>query len=180
MTWPFGAIEAGPFGGQLSTTKENHLKRIICTIKTATSPINGIDFGPHERGLVSVPVSDEVAEVFGTIPGYELEDVQAPAPAQPPAPAPAPAPEPAPAPAPTPVDPPAPDPAPAPEAPAAPSDETPAAPADEQPADGEPVDERVALRAELTSLGGAVNNKWGVDRLKAEIEAAKAANGGQA
>ena len=141
------------------------MKRILCTIPTATSPINGIEFGPHERGLISASVEEEEAEYFATIPGYELLDagVSAPVPVVPVEPVETVEPDPAPAPAEQPVEPAAPAPA-----------EDPALSAD-APAADEPTDERTALRAELAALGGTVNNKWGVDRLKAEINAARQA-----
>lgn len=131
------------------------MKLIICTIPTATSPINGIEFGPHERGLVSTPVSDETAEYFGSIPGYELEEWTPAATTA------------------------------APTAPAAawtPASAATTAPGQsDQAADDQSTanPERDALRAELSGLGVPVNNRWGVDRLKAEVEAAKSAKAGQ-
>lgn len=45
--------------------------QILCTIPTATSPINGHPFEPHELGLIG-DVPDELGESLLTIPGYQL------------------------------------------------------------------------------------------------------------
>ena len=52
--------------------------KVICTIPTATSPINGHEFQSHERGLVG-DVPDDLAAALITIPGYELADPPPPA-----------------------------------------------------------------------------------------------------
>lgn len=46
--------------------------KIICTIPTATSPINGHVFEPHELGMIG-EVPDELGEALLTIPGYQLD-----------------------------------------------------------------------------------------------------------
>ena len=45
--------------------------RLVCTIPTATSPINGHDFDGQPGNLVSVnDIPDEEAAIFLTVPGY--------------------------------------------------------------------------------------------------------------
>lgn len=84
------------------------MPKVLCTLENASDTINGVKFTLIEGvGRVSEEVTDSVAELFLSIPGYEPADDLEPAPAAPkPAksakknPVPAPAPEPAPAPAP--------------------------------------------------------------------------------
>lgn len=50
------------------------MARVICTLPNASMHIGGIDFEPHDLGVISkddVPI--EVAEKFAKIPGYKLE-----------------------------------------------------------------------------------------------------------
>ena len=94
------------------------MPQVICTLENASESINGVKFTPREDGaMVSEEISEDVAELFASIPGYELVEEAAKAPAQAPAPAPAPArasrkgaaaPAPAPAPAAEPTEPEAP------------------------------------------------------------------------
>lgn len=106
------------------------MPKVICTRPNASNLINGVKFEPHERGVISEDISDEKAEAFLSIPGYEL-DGAGKKPKQ-------------------------------------------------TPADDAELD---ALRARAAELDIKVNGKWGVDRLKAEIEKAeekKAADGSAA
>ena len=101
------------------------MPKVICTRPNASLNINGVNFTPTEdgTGVISDEVSDDAAELFLSIDGYEPADAPvqkpaeapkaaatkpAPAPAKPAAkkaaPAPAPAAEPAPAPAPAAAD----------------------------------------------------------------------------
>lgn len=94
------------------------MPRVLCTLENASTEINGVKFEAVENGMLSEDVSDEVAENFLSITGYEPADAaNASAPAPSPAPAPAPTPSkapaaaktsskkaPAPAPAPAPVE----------------------------------------------------------------------------
>lgn len=52
------------------------MPKIKCDLPNATSPINGLEFEPHEKGgLVSVEeMSDERAAYFTSIPGYSIAD----------------------------------------------------------------------------------------------------------
>lgn len=138
------------------------MPKVLCTLPNASDEISGVKFVTHAHGMLSEDISDDVAEQFAAIPGYEIVGGSTPAPAQ--VLSPAPVPETAQAPAP------AADQAPAPDQPteqAAPAPATaPAAPE---------VDEKAALAAEFEALGGKVKGNWGIDRLKAEVEAAKKA-----
>jgi len=56
--------------------------RIICTIPTATSPINGHKFEGEPGALVSVDdIPDDEAELLLTIPGYVEHGAEPDAPA---------------------------------------------------------------------------------------------------
>ena len=50
------------------------MSKIICVLENASDLINGIKFGPVEgvEGLVSEEVSESVASLFLSIPGYVL------------------------------------------------------------------------------------------------------------
>lgn len=51
-------------------------KKVLCTLPFAAAMINGIAFEEVEGGMQSVdPVSDEVADNFLSIPGYEEVEV---------------------------------------------------------------------------------------------------------
>lgn len=49
------------------------MSKVICTLPNASELINGVKFEPHERGVISEDISDEQAEAFLAIPGYELD-----------------------------------------------------------------------------------------------------------
>lgn len=64
------------------------MPQVICTLENASELINGVKFSPREDGaMVSEEISEDVAALFASIPGYELvkEAAQAPAPAPAPA-----------------------------------------------------------------------------------------------
>ena len=46
--------------------------QVLCTRPNAGSNINGIDFHAVDGGMLSVAISQEQAEEFLAIPGYEL------------------------------------------------------------------------------------------------------------
>jgi hypothetical protein len=51
---------------------------IICKIKGAPLRINGLDFVPHEDGIVTAaPVEAHVAEYFRKVTGYHVVDADA-------------------------------------------------------------------------------------------------------
>lgn len=54
------------------------MSKIICKLENASDLINGIKFGPVEgvEGLVSEEVSESVAALFLSIPGYVLEGAE--------------------------------------------------------------------------------------------------------
>lgn len=54
------------------------MSKIICVLENASDLINGIKFGPEEgvEGLVSEEVSESVAALFLSIPGYVLHGVE--------------------------------------------------------------------------------------------------------
>ncbi len=46
-------------------------QHVLCTIPTATSPINGIEFEEHPEGLISAdPLDEDDVAYFVSIPGY--------------------------------------------------------------------------------------------------------------
>jgi hypothetical protein len=54
------------------------MSKIICVLENASDLINGIKFGPVEgvEGLVSEEVSESVAALFLSIPGYVLHGAE--------------------------------------------------------------------------------------------------------
>lgn len=54
------------------------MSKIICVLENASDLINGIKFGPIEgvEGLVSEEVSESVAALFLSIPGYVLHGAE--------------------------------------------------------------------------------------------------------
>lgn len=73
------------------------MAKIICTLEHASTEISGIKFEPTPDGMVSEEVTDDVAALFASIPGYSLVKLApAPAPAPRASKKPAPAAEPAP------------------------------------------------------------------------------------
>ena len=59
------------------------MPKVICTRPNASLNINGVKFTPTEdgAGVISDDVSDEAAELFLSIPGYELAEEGAKKPA---------------------------------------------------------------------------------------------------
>jgi hypothetical protein len=55
--------------------KESFMPRVLCTLPNASTCINGVDFEPHDHGVLSVDLSDDQAQTFVAIPGYELYQV---------------------------------------------------------------------------------------------------------
>ncbi|HET8870432.1 MAG TPA: hypothetical protein VFM48_08305 [Aquabacterium sp.] len=53
------------------------MPKIICTLENASHLINGVKFIEHEAGRISEEVSEEVAALFASIPGYQREVVKA-------------------------------------------------------------------------------------------------------
>lgn len=48
------------------------MPKVLCTLVNASDFISGVKFVTHAAGMLSEEVSDEVAEGFTAIPGYEL------------------------------------------------------------------------------------------------------------
>lgn len=55
------------------------MPKVICTRPNASNVIDGVDFEPHELGVISVEIDDEKAQSFLRIPGYQLDGDQKPA-----------------------------------------------------------------------------------------------------
>lgn len=55
------------------------MPKILCTLPNASDEISGVKFVTHANGMLSEDVSDDVAEVFLSIPGYELAGSAKPA-----------------------------------------------------------------------------------------------------
>lgn len=51
------------------------MAKVICTLPNASNLINGVEFGDHEQGKISVEVDDAVANSFAKINGYVIEGV---------------------------------------------------------------------------------------------------------
>lgn len=49
---------------------------ILCTLKNASTNINGVEFKQTEKGLISASVDQDVADYFASIPGYEVIKAQ--------------------------------------------------------------------------------------------------------
>ena len=66
----------------MAATKKNTsgeslvMKRVSCALPNATSPINGIEFALSGDVLLSVELTEEVANQFLDIPGYAILDVE--------------------------------------------------------------------------------------------------------
>jgi hypothetical protein len=56
------------------------MPRILCTLPTASTLINGIVFVSHRLGMLSEDVPEAIAKRFATIKGYEIYDPDAPRP----------------------------------------------------------------------------------------------------
>ena len=48
------------------------MAKVICSLPNASTEINGVAFESTDGGMLSVEVTDEVAEAFVAIPGYAL------------------------------------------------------------------------------------------------------------
>lgn len=49
---------------------------ILCKLPNAAAVINGVEFKKTDAGMLSGEVSDEAAELFAAIPGYEVVQPQ--------------------------------------------------------------------------------------------------------
>jgi len=49
---------------------------VICTLKAASTKINGVEFKQTDKGLISENVSQEVADHFASIDGFEVIKAQ--------------------------------------------------------------------------------------------------------
>jgi hypothetical protein len=58
------------------------MKLVTCTLPNASTSINGIEFAQTADGMVSVPVDDDVAAAFASIPGYTVADAEPAKPAK--------------------------------------------------------------------------------------------------
>lgn len=52
------------------------MPKVLCTLPNASDEISGVKFSAHEKGMLSEDVSDDVAAVFASIPGYVLVDTK--------------------------------------------------------------------------------------------------------
>jgi len=50
------------------------MAKVLCTLKNASTNINGIKFVTHRDGMISEEIDDEVAKQLATINGYEIHD----------------------------------------------------------------------------------------------------------
>lgn len=57
------------------------MAQVICRLPNASEEISGVKFEPIEGGMISEEISDEQAELFVSINGYELVGEKKPAPA---------------------------------------------------------------------------------------------------
>lgn len=48
------------------------MAKVICTLPNAADLINGVVFTPCPDGMISEDITDEQAENFASIPGYQL------------------------------------------------------------------------------------------------------------
>lgn len=48
------------------------MPKLLCTLPNASDEISGIKFVSHANGMLSEEVADDVAEMFATIPGYQV------------------------------------------------------------------------------------------------------------
>lgn len=56
------------------------MPKVLCTLPNASDEIRGVKFVTHAAGMLSEDISDEQAEVFASIPGYEIVGTKSPAP----------------------------------------------------------------------------------------------------
>lgn len=49
---------------------------ILCSLRNASTKINGVEFKPTDAGMLSEEISAEQAEVFAAIPGYSVVQPQ--------------------------------------------------------------------------------------------------------
>lgn len=50
------------------------MPKVICTLENAAEEISGVKFITHALGMISEDISDEDAERFLSIPGYEAQE----------------------------------------------------------------------------------------------------------
>lgn len=48
------------------------MPKVLCTLPNASEEISGVKFVTHAAGMLSEEITDEVAENFVSIPGYEM------------------------------------------------------------------------------------------------------------
>lgn len=48
------------------------MAKVLCTLPNASEEIRDVKFTAHEKGMLSEDISDEVAAVFASIPGYQI------------------------------------------------------------------------------------------------------------
>ena len=51
------------------------MPKVLCTLPNASEEISGVKFVTHANGMLSENVSEDVAEAFSAIPGYEIVSV---------------------------------------------------------------------------------------------------------
>ncbi len=51
------------------------MPKVLCTLPNASEEISGVKFVTHANGMLSEHVSEDVAEAFSAIPGYEIISV---------------------------------------------------------------------------------------------------------
>jgi hypothetical protein len=60
------------------------MPKVICTLENATNKISGVQFTAiPEGGMISEEVTQEVAEMFASIPGYEIQAASKPSKTEP-------------------------------------------------------------------------------------------------
>jgi len=57
------------------------MPKVLCTLPNASELINGVKFTAHDKGMLSEEITEDQAEDFASIPGYELVGAPAKAPA---------------------------------------------------------------------------------------------------
>lgn len=63
------------------------MPKVLCTLRNASTLINGVRFASVPDGMMSENISDEAAAAFVAIKGYALVPVDPPKPVDPPSPA---------------------------------------------------------------------------------------------
>lgn len=134
------------------------MTKVLCTLPNASELISGVAFVKHANGMLSEDISDEAAAAFLEIPGYELVGSLSPA-----------------------------DPSALAAANAATAEAQARADAEHAAAEKAAsdaaaaqalADQKIDLLNRASEIGFKVKANWGVDRLRAEVEAAeKAASG---